>query len=391
MIVIGLISGTSADGIDAACVEVSGAPPHVQVRPLKCATLPWPAHVRTAIFDAFRPETSSVDRLCWLNFQVAEEFARAALSITQAAGLSMDQVDLIGSHGQTVWHAVGPDDPIKSTLQIGQPAVIAERTGVTVVADLRARDVAAGGQGAPMVGYTDYLLLRHPTKTRAIQNIGGIGNVTCLPAGGGPETVFAFDTGPGNMLIDDAVTRATNGVLGYDRDGALGAVGQVYQDLLAELMTHPYLPLPIPKTTGREQFGRQLGAEIWAKAASRGITANDLIATLTKFTAASIADAYSRFVGRVDEVYVGGGGADNPTLMRMLAESLPDAQVFRSDAIGMPADAKEAIAFAVLAYETIHARPGNLPSVTGAVGPRPLGSMTPGDNFARLMRQIYST
>lgn len=260
---------------------------------------------------------------------------------------------------------------------------------MTVVADLRARDVAAGGQGAPLVGYTDYLLLRHPTRTRAVQNIGGIANVTVLPAGAGPEAVFAFDTGPGNMLIDDAVLRATDGAQPFDRDGVLGAQGEVDAALLADLMGHPYLALPIPKTTGREQFGRQLGAEIWERARRRGLSAEGIIATLTQFTATSMADAYTRFVGPVDEVFVGGGGADNPTLMRMLAESLPEASVRRSDEAGIPADAKEAIAFAVLAYETVHARPGNLPSVTGARRPRVLGAITPGENFARLMTQLY--
>ena len=391
MMVIGLISGTSADGIDAAVVEVTGAPPAVQARLLRFETVPWPDALRAAIFEAFRPETSAVDRLCGLNFQVGEQFARAARQVAEAAGLTLDGVDLVSSHGQTVWHAVGPDDPVHSTLQIGQPAVIAERTGLTVVADLRARDVAAGGQGAPLVGYTDYLLLRDTAKTRAVQNIGGIANVTLLPAGAGPEAVFAFDTGPGNMLIDDAVVRLTDGRLPFDRDGQLGAQGRVDAGLLAELMAHPYFSLPIPKTTGREQFGRQLGAEIWARAAQRGLAPVDLVATLTQFTATSIADQYRRFVGRVDEVVVGGGGADNPTLMRMLAASLPEARVLRSDALGIPADAKEAIAFAVLGYETVHARPGNLPTVTGAAGPRVLGSVTPGANFAALMTQIYGS
>ncbi len=389
MIVIGLISGTSADGIDAACVEVTGAPPSVQARLLAFTTLPWSDETRQAIFAAFRPESSSVDRLCALDFVVAERFAEAARAAAEKAGLSLDQVDLIGSHGQTVWHAVQPEDPVKSTLQIGQPAVIAERTGVTVVADLRARDVAAGGQGAPLVGYTDYLLLRHPERTRAVQNIGGIANVTVLPVGGGPESVFAFDTGPGNMLIDDATVRATDGALAFDRDGLLGAQGQPDDGLVADLMTHSYFALPIPKTTGREQFGRQFGETLWARGQARGLSANDIIATATQFTAVSIADQYARFVGAVDEVFVGGGGADNPTLMRMLQAALPDARVLRTDDIGMPADAKEAIAFAVLAYETVHARPGNLPSVTGARGPRVLGAITPSDNFAALMRRVY--
>ena len=389
MIVIGLISGTSADGIDAACVEITGAPPHVQARVLSFVAVPWPDDVRAAIFRAFRPETSGVDSLCALNFQVAECFADAARQAATAAGVSMNRVDLIGCHGQTVWHAVGPDDLVKSTLQIGQPAVIAERTGVTVIADFRARDVAAGGQGAPLVGYVDYLLLRDPQMTRALQNIGGIANVTVIPASATPEDVFAFDTGPGNMLIDDAAQRATGGAQSFDRDGLLGAQGQPDADLLAELMRHPYLALPIPKTTGREQFGRQFGEAIWQAAMARSLTSVDVVATVTAFTAASIADAYARFVGPVDEVIVSGGGADNPTLMRMLAQRLPNSRVIRSDTAGLPADGKEAIAFAVLAYETIHDRPGTLARVTGATGARVLGAITPGENFSALMRQLY--
>ncbi len=389
MIVIGLISGTSADGIDAACVEITGAPPHVRARTLSFVAVPWPDDVRAAIFRAFRPETSGVDFLCALNFQVGACFADAARRAAEAADISMDRVDLIGSHGQTVWHAVGADDPVQSTLQIGQPAVIAEDTGVTVVSDFRARDVAAGGQGAPLVGYTDYLLLRDERRTRALQNIGGIANVTVIPAGCAADDVLAFDTGPGNMLIDDATLRATNGAQTYDRDGILAAQGQPDAAMLAELMSHPYLALPIPKTTGREQFGRQFGETVWQAGLARGLTGVDVVATVTAFTAASIADAYARFVGPVDEVIASGGGADNPTLMRMLAQRLPNSRVMRSDAAGLPADGKEAIAFAVLAYETIHDRPGALPRVTGARGARVLGSVTPGANFARLMQRLY--
>lgn len=390
MVIIGLISGTSADGIDAAVVDVQGAPPDVRARLLRFVTVPWPDELRAAIFAAFRPESSSVDRLTALDFALGERFAQAAQAAAAAAGITLDAVDLIASHGQTLWHAVGADDMVKSTLQMGQPAVIAERTGMTVVADFRARDVAAGGQGAPLVGYTDYLLLRHPTRTRAVQNIGGIANVTVLRGGCAPEDVFAFDTGPGNMLIDDATLRATNGAQPFDRDGLLGAAGLPDDELIAALMSHPYFALPPPKTTGREQFGRQFGADAWARGRERGLSPEDIIATATKLTAVSIADAYTRYVGAVDEVVLCGGGADNPTLVRMIGEALPGGVVLRSDDLGVPADAKEAIAFAVLAYETAHARPGNLPSVTGAHGPRVLGAITPGDNFAALMRRIYA-
>ncbi|MFN8481888.1 MAG: anhydro-N-acetylmuramic acid kinase [Anaerolineae bacterium] len=389
MIVIGLISGTSADAIDAACVDITGAPPHLNARALSFVAHPWPDDVRDAIFRAFRPESSSVDFLCALSFQVAQCFADAARRAAETAGVSMAAVALVGSHGQTVWHAVGPDDAVKSTLQIGQPAVIAESLGVTVVSDFRARDVAAGGQGAPLVGYVDYLLLRDARLTRALQNIGGIANVTVIRAGAAPEDVFAFDTGPGNMLIDDATLRATDGAQAFDRDGLLAAQGQPDADLVAELMRHPYFALPIPKTTGREQFGRQFGETLWQAGMGRGLRPVDVVATATAFTAASIANAYRRFVGAVDEVMVSGGGADNPTLMGMLAARLPDSRIMRTDSVGLPADGKEAIAFAVLAYETIHDRPGALARVTGARGPRVLGSITPGANFTALMQRLY--
>ncbi|MCW5881602.1 MAG: anhydro-N-acetylmuramic acid kinase [Anaerolineae bacterium] len=389
MVIIGLMSGTSADGIDVAVVDVQGAPPDVGARLLRFVTVPWPDDLRAAIFAAFRPESSAVDRLTALDFALGERCALAARAAADAAGMPMTSIDLIASHGQTLWHAVGADDPVKSTLQLGQPAVIAERSGVTVVADFRVRDVAAGGQGAPLVGYTDYLLLRHATLTRAVQNIGGIANVTALQGGCAPEAVFAFDTGPGNMLIDDATLRATDGAQVFDRDGRLGAAGRPDDALIAELMRHPYFALPPPKTTGREQFGRQFGADVWERGRGRGLSPEDIVATVTKLTAVSIADAYTRYVGAVDEVVLCGGGADNPTLVRMIGAALPGARVLRSDDLGVPADAKEAIAFAVLAYETVHARPGNLPSVTGARGPRVLGAITPGDNFAALMPRIY--
>jgi|YNPBryantNP2012_1023418.scaffolds.fasta_scaffold02735_7 anhydro-N-acetylmuramic acid kinase len=402
MIVVGLMSGTSADGTDAAVVELWGAPPALGWRLLKHVAVPHPPELRAEIFAAFRPETGAVDRLCRLNFRLGRAFAEAALAAIAAAGLRPDQVDLIGSHGQTVWHI--PAGPDASTLQLGEPAVIAELTGITTISNFRTRDMAAGGQGAPLVPYLDQLLFAHPTLARAVQNIGGIANVTYLPPSlppvppnsppfpptlggqggggrgpGGQGEVIAFDTGPGNMLIDYAAGRATAGAWAYDRDGALAAQGRVDEALLAGLMAEPYLKQPPPKTTGRELFGVQFGARVWERAEAAGLAPCDIVATLTAFTARSIAQAYRDFLPRLpDEVIVSGGGARNPMVMAFLRAELPTARVIPSDELGLPADAKEAVAFAVLAYETWHGRPGNLPAATGARRAVVLGSITPG-------------
>jgi N-acetylmuramic acid 6-phosphate etherase len=382
MRLVGLISGTSADGIEAAVVELYGAPPTLTWRLVKHLHVQHSQALRDEILACVRPETGTVDRLCALNFALGEAFARAALQAIAAAGLTPAQIDLIGSHGQTLWH-IPADQPNASTLQLGEPAVIAERTGITTLANFRTRDMAAGGHGAPLVAYVDTLLLSHPTLTRAAQNIGGIGNVTFLPPTSNKQNdalqpPFAFDTGPGNMLIDDAASRATQGAWTFDRDGALAARGHVDETLLAELMREPYLKQTPPKTTGRELFGAQFGARVWEKAQARGLRAEDIVATMTAFTARSIAQAYRDFLpAPPDQVIVSGGGAHNPVLMAMLRDGLAPAQVLRSDDLGLSSEAKEAIAFAVLAYETWFGRPGNLATATGARHPVVLGSITP--------------
>lgn len=394
MIVIGLISGTSADGIDAAAVELRGAPPVLEWKLIKHITVPHSTELRENIFAAFRPETSSVDLLCRLNADLGEAFARAALAVIDAANLKPNDVALIGSHGQTVWHAPPTQDRPGATLQIGEPAVIAERTGITTVSNFRARDVAAGGHGAPLVSFLDWLCFRHATRMRAIQNIGGIGNVTFLRplaqsgsgARGEGEAAIAFDTGPGNMLIDYCAARASEGALAFDRDGTLAARGRVNPSWVAELMTHAYFRLPPPKTTGRELFGNQLGAELWQRGKALGMNDADLVATVTAFTAESIAHAYRNFSpAPIDEIFLAGGGAKNPTLVEMIRARVAPTQVYQHADLGLAPDAKEAVAFAVLAYETLHGRPGSLPSCTGARHPVIMGDLTPGRNFtARL-------
>lgn len=376
MIGIGLMSGTSADSIDAACVRLEGAPPRLSWELLSFVTLPISEEMRREIFAAFRPETGTVDRLCQLNFTLGEAFAEASLAATRAAGLTPAQVDFIGSHGQTVWH-IPPNsgEGVASTLQLGNPAVIAERTGITVVSDFRSRDMAAGGQGAPLVPFVDNLLLSHETLSRAVQNIGGIGNVTWLPAGGAGEA-FGFDTGPGNMLLDRAAEVLTEGRLRCDLDGKMAFAGRIQEKILQKWMEEePYFTRKPPKSTGRELFGVQRCHQYLKE--MEGMAKEDILATLTAFTARSTAEAYRNFLPALpDEVLLCGGGARNPAIAAMLQKELPHSRIGRTEDAGLPGDSKEAVAFAVLGYETMNRRPGNLPAATGAKGPVILGSIT---------------
>ena len=376
MIGIGLMSGTSADSIDAACVRFAGAPPRLDWELLSFVTLPMTAELRQEIFAAFRPETGTVDKLCQLNFTLGEWFAKASLEAVKAANLTPAQVDFIGSHGQTVWH-IPPNsgEGVASTLQLGNPAVIAERTGITVVSDFRSRDMAAGGQGAPLVPFVDKLLLSHPTLSRAVQNIGGIGNVTWLPAGGAGEA-FGFDTGPGNMLLDRAAEVLTQGQMHCDMDGKMAFAGKIQENFLQKWMSEqPYFTRKPPKSTGRELFGVQR-CDVYLKEMA-GLSKEDILATLTAFTARSTAEAYKNFLPALpDEVLLCGGGARNPAIAAMLQKELPNSRIGRTEDAGLPGDSKEAVAFAVLGYETMNRRPGNLPAATGAKGPVILGSIT---------------
>ncbi len=383
-LVVGLISGTSADGVDAALVKVVGDKPK-RVETLAFTTLPYPSEIRKAVLDV--SNDGDIETLCWLNFALGELFAEAALKVIEIAGVARKRVQLIGSHGQTVRH-LPPSRNFQlthgasriGTLQIASPAVIAMRTGIPVVSDFRAKDMAAGGQGAPLVPLVDWLLLRHPSKTRIALNIGGIANLTVLPAKAKASDVLAFDTGPGNMLIDGAVRHFSGGTLNYDRNGEWARQGRVDKNLLRWLMSHPFLRQPPPKSTGREMFGEAFLREVFKRANFLGLTERDTLATLTAFTAESIADAIKRFVlpkfGQVDELIVSGGGANNPTLMGMLSQRLPKVKIRRSDELGINADAKEAIAFAVLAHRTVMGLAGNVPSATGAKMPVILGSIT---------------
>ena len=377
--VAGLMSGTSADGVDVAVVDIG--PRGLQVLAFGCVA--YRAALRRQLFGLFDIGTARVDDLCHLNFLLGEVFADALVRVCRRGGVRLDSIDLVGSHGQTVCHLPrgrrSGRRVVRSTLQIGEPCVIAERTGITTVADFRPRDVAAGGQGAPLVPYVDYLLFAHPRRSRAVQNIGGIANVTYLAAGGSLDALLAFDTGPGNMIIDRVAQRVTRGKAAYDAGGRMAARGRVNESLLAELMAHPYLGRRPPKSTGREVFGVAFADDVYSRARKRRVAPRDILATVTAFTAESIAHAYRRLLpGPVDEVILCGGGTRNRTLVKHLRQVLAPAAVRLTDDLGIDADAKEAVSFAVLAYETMRGAAGNVPGATGADRRVVLGKIVPG-------------
>jgi anhydro-N-acetylmuramic acid kinase len=396
------MSGTSVYGVDVAIAEISGAPagqPELRLQPLHFETVAWEEHLRSAIFALFR-EQAPVAAWCRVNAAVAAHFAEAALTVIAHAGLRVDEIDLIGSHGQTLWHEL-EGGRVTSTLQAGAPSLIAAHTGITTVGNFRVADVAMGGQGAPLVSTFDWYLLRPQPKLngirggwRAVQNIGGIANVTFLPPQGDERSPLAFDTGPGNALIDWAAGLATGGQLRYDEEGRLAAAGLADATLLATWLEQPYFGLRPPKSTGRERFGAQLAERWWVEARARALRPVDLVATLTDLTAFSIADAYARFApGPLAQVVVGGGGARNPVLMARLADFLQlrlghRVELCTHAVLGLDSDAKEALAFALLAYLTLHGWPGNVPACTGAQRPVVLGEIAPGQNYLRLIGNI---
>jgi len=380
MKVVGLMSGTSGDGVDAALVEVRGSGQTLKVTQLAFASHPYPPELQQRILAA--SVRGTVAEICHLNVVLGEWFAKAALRVIERAGLQPARVGLIGSHGQTIHHLPNDvDEPgigaIRSTLQIAEPAVIAERTGITTVANFRPRDLAAGGQGAPLTPYVHFILLRDKKRSRLIVNLGGIGNVTYLPAGKGLEAIAAFDTGPGNMVLDGLVRRLTKGKETMDRGGKLAARGKVAVGLLAKLLAHPYLKRTPPKSTGREEFGEAFVEKILAEQKAHRLKAEDVLATCALFTAITVGSARKWLNGPVEEVFVGGGGARNRSLMGNLSSVFSPVPVRTFDAAGWPGKAFEAVAFAVLAYQTFHGECANVPAVTGAAHPVVLGAIVP--------------
>lgn len=391
MLIVGLMSGTSADGIDAALCEITGEPPHLQARIVHGIAYPYPDGFQARILTASQPDTGRVDELAKLHFAIAELFAKATLQVIAESGHKPENVDLIGSHGQTFWHNVEADGRVSATLQLTEAAILAERTGITTISNFRPRDIAAGGQGAPLTAYVDWLLLRHPTKWRAVQNIGGIGNVTFLPPlSDSTSQPMAFDTGPGNALIDSIMTLLTDGAQAYDQDAALAKRGRIDEEWLQELLAHPYYDIKPPKTTGRELFSKAMAKDLIEEGQRRGDDSASILATITTLTAQSIVDAYTRFApARVEEVILGGGGRHNPVMVDLLQGILQPRPVLTHEDIGMDSDNKEALVFAVLAYETWHARPATLPALTGADHPVVLGQITPGENYVDLIRRTW--
>lgn len=383
--VVGMMSGTSVDGVDAALVEISGTDSEPKVKLLAFENKPYPPQVREKIFSLFTPANATVDKVGYMNFLLGEIYAKSALSVIEKAGMKPEEIDVIGSHGQTIWHAPIPESPdgipVAYTVQIGEGSVIAERTGILTVSDFRVADMAAGGQGAPLVPFSEYLLYRREKETILLQNIGGIGNMTVMPAGAKPRDVFAFDTGPGNMIIDAVISAVTGGEKTYDAGGETAVKGRVCNALLDILKEEPYYRQPLPKTTGREHFGVQYTEKILSWWKENPIPVEDLLATVTDLTAYSIADAYERYVlpkYRASEIIVGGGGSYNATLLRFMKERFaPHGVAVRTqEDLGLSSDAKEAVAFALMADCCMRGRANTLPSVTGAEHPAVMGKIS---------------
>jgi anhydro-N-acetylmuramic acid kinase len=371
-LIVGLMSGTSADGVDAVLCEIRGYGRGCDARVLWMSSLDYPPQVRRLLLgDLCRLTVEEVARL---NFLMGEVFAEAALRCISESGLHSGDIDAISSHGQTIAHFPDtghPALPIPATLQVGDISVIAQRTGVLTVGDFRPADMAQGGQGAPLVPYADYVLLAHPALGRVVQNIGGIANCTYLPPSCSLEDIVAFDTGPGNMVVDAVVSVLTGGRLAMDEDARMASRGRVDRRLLAKFLDNPYFRIPPPKSTGREVFGVQY-ARAFLEAARNLVPSpseSDIVATASELTVATIVQAYRSFIlprGRVDEVIVGGGGSRNPYFMRRLVEKLAPVKVMRHEDAGIDGKAKEALAFAILGNELIGGNPNSVPAATGA-------------------------
>ncbi|MGL5915621.1 MAG: anhydro-N-acetylmuramic acid kinase AnmK [Culicoidibacterales bacterium] len=371
-----LMSGTSLDGIDAALVEIQGTGEKLTCELFDCITVPYSDEFCLKLKAAMDESQSNLRQICSLNFELGYIFSQAVQTICSKNNLALEDLDLIGSHGQTIYHYLEPSEgDFASTLQLGEPSIIAYECQTPVVSNFRSMDIAAKGQGAPLVPYSEFLLYRG-NKGRLLQNIGGIGNVTVLPAMATLDQVIAFDTGPGNMIIDACMQLLFDQA--YDDCGKMAASGTIDETLLGQLMKHPYFTVKPPKSTGREQFGQNYVNELLE--INGHIQAKDMIATVTAFTAETIAYHYHRDIFpyyQIDEIVIGGGGSYNKTLLEMLQARVGDnKRVVTNEAIGFDSNAKEAVAFAILANETWHQTPNNIPSATGANARVVLGSIT---------------
>lgn len=382
MLVLGVMSGTSADGIDVALAEISGAPPELKSQLLAHTAIKFAPAMRKEILRLAEQQPVTAGDLSQLNFRLGEVFADAVLAACRKFRIAPSDVAVIGSHGQTIFHQGAPAKfgrPTASTLQVGEASIIAARTGITTIADFRPADIAVGGQGAPLVPYADYLLYRDRTLGRVSLNLGGISNITVIPAAARPSDVLAFDTGPANMLIDALVSHFTKGRERFDKDARLANQGRSVPALVDELLRDSYLKLLPPKSTGREYYGQAYTKRVLALGRRHRAKPNDLIRAVTIFTSLSIVDALNRFVlpkHKIAQLIVSGGGAKNPLILAQIAAALPAIEILPSSELGVPEDAKEAYAFALLAYETWHQRPANIPTATGARGPAILGKIS---------------
>ncbi|MFL5566274.1 MAG: anhydro-N-acetylmuramic acid kinase [Gemmatimonadaceae bacterium] len=370
-IVVGLMSGTSLDGISAAVARFRDASDgRIDVDLLAYTSRAYTGAERTRMSAALGGGTPA--EYCRLNFDLGNWLADAAIQVIAEAGVAREDIAAIASHGQTIWH-----EPGHSTWQTGEAAVIAERIGIDVISDFRVRDVAAGGQGAPLVPMADAMLFSSQSEWRGLQNLGGIGNITVVPPHGRIEGVRAFDTGPGVAVID-GVTHALRPQLSYDVDGKLAAAGRPNMKIVTELMAHPYFSAPPPKSTGRELFNSDYVQKLIATTRAAGASDEDIVATAVQLTAESIGDAYRRFIAEpLSEVLVSGGGAKNPVLFAAIQKAAAPVAVRHFDDVYFDGEAKEAVAFALLGYLHVTKRAGNVPTATGAYGPRVLGKRTP--------------
>lgn len=379
-LVVGIMSGTSVDGVDVALCRITGHGVDTKVEQLAFYFQPFPPQVREEILGLAGGKTACAADFCKVNFLLGQLYADAVEAMCAREGLNPEKIDLIGSHGQTFWHIPLPEEYLgysfRSTLQLGEPSVLAQRFHCPVIADFRVRDVAADGLGAPLVPYSEYLIYRSKTECVALQNIGGIGNITCLLPDCGLDDVFAFDTGPGNMVMDAVYTALTQGEKTYDASGAYAATGRVHKGLMDLLMADPYLKQKPPKTTGREYYGPAYVQKILDYAGEHSISGPDLMATVTDFTAQTIRLSVERyFPVKPDRLIIGGGGSMNKTLVADIARALPECSVMTNEDLGYDSNAKEAVAFAVLANEALFGQPNNVPTVTGAKNPVVMGKL----------------
>ena len=388
---IGIMSGTSLDGIDAVlmylCTDSQGGITSLSIE--GSSYLAYTQEFKDILLALCTPNTARIDALVYVHSALAEWYAASVEQLLKQTNRTADSIDALCLHGQTVWHAPLPHDypgpngrliHARGTLQIGSAPLLHERTGIPVIYDFRSRDMAAGGEGAPLATIVDAILFRHTERGRIVQNIGGIANATVIPAGTGKEGVYAFDTGPGNMIIDELVKRFTCGELGYDKDGQLSAKGHVDREIIELCMEDPYFARRPPKSTGREVYGIEFTSRFAERCRLAGLSEADILATATGFTAESIVRAYEDFIFpqvSIHDVIVGGGGALNLTLMRMIRERLPKYISLKTTAdYGIPVNTREAVAFAILGHEALMGHAANMPSVTGATHEVILGCIT---------------